>query len=206
MSTDYERLQEANIERNRQIMMDLGIDSDEFKKHAAQAKAPRAPRPPGAKKRGLGLGPPERRSARVRKEAPEGCKPAKEGGGMEGEGCGLAPAVSREAHEAAKAAKHALRYARRQKKETIVGRASYSHTVRLVRNMEYPVLATLIRTIERKKGQFAVVKMRLLVQVLCLEGLDELAADASAAAVRLGAVLGEPVLRASEEGEGDDGE
>jgi hypothetical protein len=40
--------------------------------------------------------------------------------------------------------------------------------------------------------QFAVVKMRLFARVLCLEGFDELAAEAADALARLVARLGDP--------------
>ncbi len=41
--------------------------------------------------------------------------------------------------------------------------------------MSEAALARRIKAIERAKGQFAVVKMKLFAQVLLLEGYDELA-------------------------------
>jgi hypothetical protein len=67
------------------------------------------------------------------------------------------------------------RWAGQQKKQTIVGTASYSHTLKRVRSMSEAALARRIKAIERAKGQFAVVKMKLFAQVLLLEGYDELA-------------------------------
>lgn len=50
-----------------------------------------------------------------------------------------------------------------------------------VRTMSESALANRVKAIERAAGQHAVVKMRLFARVLCLEGLDDLAHDASEA-------------------------
>ena len=53
-------------------------------------------------------------------------------------------------------------------------------------------------------GQYAVVKMKLFARVLCLEGFDQLATDATDAYQRLVVKLGEPKAEEdAEEGDGD---
>ena len=44
----------------------------------------------------------------------------------------------------------------------------------------------------KRQGQHAVIKMRLFARVLCLEGYDELAAEATESLKRLVEVLGDP--------------
>eukprot|EP00961_Rhodomonas_salina_P247203 3339821-Rhodomonas_salina.1 len=124
---------------------------------------------------------------------------------------------SEEGHALAEA-EH-LRWAGRQGKQTIVGTASYQHTLHRVMTMNEAALGRRINAIERARGkvatprqhacspckisaiflltawlcfQFAVVKMRLFARVLCLEGYQELSEDAAGALSRLIAVLGEP--------------
>ena len=64
-------------------------------------------------------------------------------------------------------------------------RASYQHTVDRVLSMSEKALANRIRAIERARGKFCVVKMRMFAEVLLLEGYDELARDAGDALQRL---------------------
>lgn len=54
------------------------------------------------------------------------------------------------------------RWAGRQKKQTIVGTASYSHTLMRVRTMSEQALGNRIKAIERAKGQHAVVSFQTL--------------------------------------------
>ena len=76
-------------------------------------------------------------------------------------------------------------------KRTIVGTASYEHTLMRVQTMSEKALGSRIRVIEKCKGQHAVLKMRLFARVLCLEGYEELAWEATEALQRLIAVLGD---------------
>ena len=85
----------------------------------------------------------------------------------------------------------------KQKGETIVGTASYGHTLMRVRTMGDAGLANRIKAIERACGQHAVAKMKLFATVLALEGYVELAEDATAAYGRLHEKLGAP--RAAEQ-------
>ena len=69
--------------------------------------------------------------------------------------------------------------------------ASYAHTLMRVRTMNEAALDRRIAVIERAKGKHAVFKMRLFARVLCLEGYEELAGEATAALGHLIEVLGD---------------
>lgn len=94
-------------------------------------------------------------------------------------------------HEA-DAAAYAKRNAGCQEKVSVVGTASYQHTLMRVRTMSEPALKNRIAAIERAKGKHAVVKMRLFARVTFLEGLEALARSATEAFERLVAELGDP--------------
>lgn len=85
-----------------------------------------------------------------------------------------------------------LKWAGHQGKATIVGTASYQHTLMRVRTMTEKALGNRVRAIERAKGKHAVTKMRLFARVLCLEGYDDLAEEAKDALERLIEKLGDP--------------
>ena len=95
------------------------------------------------------------------------------------------------------AAAYARRNAGCQAKVSVVGTASYQHTLMRARTMSHPALANRIKAIERAKGKHAVVKMRLFARVLFLEGNEGLADDAAAALARLIDELGDPDARDS---------
>jgi hypothetical protein len=61
------------------------------------------------------------------------------------------------------------RHAGAQRRASVVGTASYRHTLMRVRTMGEDALARRITAIERAKGKFAVIKMRLFARVLFLE-------------------------------------
>lgn len=84
------------------------------------------------------------------------------------------------------------RWSRKQAGVTLVGTASYAHTLMRVMSMSESGLANRIKAIERACGQHAVAKMKLFATVLALEGYVELAEDASSAYERLREKLGEP--------------
>lgn len=94
-------------------------------------------------------------------------------------------------HETA-AAEYAKRHAGKQERATIVGTASYQHTLMRVRTMDEAALGRRITAIERAKGKHAVIKMRLFARVLFLEGHEWLASDAAEALERLIDELGDP--------------
>ena len=95
------------------------------------------------------------------------------------------------------AAAYALRNAGCQARVSVVGTASYQHTLMRVRTMSLSALSNRIKAIERAKGKHAVVKMRLFARVLFLEGNEGLADDAAAALARLVEELGDPDARDS---------
>ena len=61
------------------------------------------------------------------------------------------------------------RHAGAQRRASVVGTASYRHTLMRVRTMDENALARRIKAIERAKGKHAVIKMRLFARVLFLE-------------------------------------
>lgn len=79
----------------------------------------------------------------------------------------------------------------RQMRASVVGTASYEHTLHRVRTMSEPQLWTRMNRIENAKGRHAVAKMRLFASVCFLEGLFDLAHACSEALARLVAILGD---------------
>ena len=86
----------------------------------------------------------------------------------------------------------AARWSGKQRGATVVGTASYAHTLMRVMTMHDSGLANRIKAIERACGQHAVAKMKLFATILALEGYVELAEEASSAYDRLREKLGEP--------------
>ena len=70
-----------------------------------------------------------------------------------------------------------FRHKNKQKTRTIVGTASYQHTLMRVRTMTEPKLRNRMKAISRAKGQHCVTKMRLFARILFLEGYEELAEE-----------------------------
>ena len=105
----------------------------------------------------------------------------------------------------------AARHAGRQGRATIVGTASYEHTLmrcerdllaqtaqrsppcslRRVKTMSPAALLNRVKAIERAKGKHAVTKMRLFARVAFLEGYEEVSEAATDALARLVALLGD---------------
>ena len=83
---------------------------------------------------------------------------------------------------------------------SVVGTASYQHTLMRVRTMSEPALGNRVKAIERAKGKHAVVKMKLFARVLFLEGYEELSTLATESLERLVAELGDPDV------DGEDGD
>lgn len=184
--SEYERLREDNIARNRRVMLELGLIDDDVALHKRNVpkkkKATKKREPPAAPREG------GRRSKRVKGQDPEGCARAPAGDGDDGDrdddGIDGAHATARAEHEA--------RWAGRQQRSTIIGTASYAHTLMRVRTMSETALFRRKKTIETAKGQHAVTKMRLFARVCYLEELFELAGECTAALARLVGELGDP--------------
>ena len=79
----------------------------------------------------------------------------------------------------------------KQKKQTIVGTASYQHTLMRVRTMTEPKLRNRMHAISRAKGQHCVTKMRLFARILFLEGYEELAEECAEELSELIGILGD---------------
>ena len=79
----------------------------------------------------------------------------------------------------------------KQKKQTIVGTASYQHTLMRVRTMTEPKLRNRMHAISRAKGQHCVTKMRLFARILFLEGYEELAEECAEELSELIGIIGD---------------
>ena len=79
----------------------------------------------------------------------------------------------------------------KQKKQTIVGTASYQHTLMRVRTMTEPKLRNRMHAISRAKGQHCVTKMRLFARILFLEGYEEFAEECAEELSELIGILGD---------------
>ncbi len=209
--SEYERLREANIKRNREVMRALGLDDSDFQLHALHKKSGGngggSTSGSGSAKRKRterGATQPSRRSSRVAGLEAEAAAEITDGANcstsinVTGTRWQAELHASEEEHAAAEEA-YRNRWAGKQGKVTIVGTASYGHTLMRVRTMSEPALAKRIKAIERAAGKHAVVKMRLFAQVLCLEGYDDLAADATEALKRVIEILGDPEADAEAE-------
>ena len=153
-------------QRNAEVMKALGLDSTDFALHAAhKRKAAGGGGGGGGKKKATKrkrdpaeAAGPARRSARLvgaAAERADGLQDGEgEGGASGGDGdvtyYGAPLHASEEEHAAAEAA-HNARWAGQQKGVTMVGTASYQHTLMRVRTMTEKKLDQRIRTIERAK-------------------------------------------------------
>jgi hypothetical protein len=143
--SDYELLRERNIARNKQVMKDLGIDDTDFALHAAHGtgggKKKAAPKRKRDDEVAAPPRSPSRRSGRVRGQ------PARlHEEDAQGEGEGAEEQLSRsqaalrgsESDHALAEAEHRQRWAGLQSKATIVGTASYQHTLMRVNCRPFP--------------------------------------------------------------------
>ena len=96
-----------------------------------------------------------------------------------------------------------LRNKSKQKKQTIVGTASYQHTLMRVRTMTEPKLRNRMKAISRAKGQHCVTKMRLFARILFLEGYEELAEECAEELKELIEILGDAKDDETREVEGE---
>ena len=211
LKTQYEAERDARVARNRAMMQSLGIHTNDILTHSRQnertSASKRATGASDSKKRKTSSAAsvstsnaPARRSRRL-KAAPSSSKRARgagddddndDGGDYGGEDeVELDDEETRRLHDVAAAA-YARRHAGKQERASIVGTASYQHTLMRVRTMDESALGRRIDAIERAKGKHAVIKMRLFARVLFLEGLEVLAGDAAEALERLIVELGDP--------------
>jgi hypothetical protein len=206
--TPYEAAIRENIARNRAVMEALGLCRNDACRHeelrhtAAAPKAKRHAKPADADAQ-EGQRDAVRRSSRL--EALAGAPAAADAerdlplsGGKRKRGADEADCTGD--HKAARDSH--LRWAGAQRGVSIVGSASYEHTLHRVMTMTEAQLERRMKVIERASGQHAVVKMKLFASVLALEGYTELAEEATTAYQRLVEKLGLPV--GAGDGDGDD--
>ncbi|EEH53877.1 uncharacterized protein MICPUCDRAFT_69985 [Micromonas pusilla CCMP1545] len=220
--SEYELERIARIRRNREIMKQLGLADHDIVSAARQrcghdvdggGDAKRASTTGRPKKKRVAAGENgvvegARRSKRI------ACEAASHPEGVDGDDADERARGRRAAHDAyaldgdheAEEEAFRLRWAGRQARVSIVGTASYQHTLMRVRTMDEGGLRRRVKAIERAKGKHAVVKMRLFARVLFLEGHDALSEDAAASLSRLIAELGDPEAEAEEEEEDGGGE
>jgi hypothetical protein len=208
--TPYEAAIRENIRRNQAVMEALGLGRLDACRHE-ELRSASAPEASGGAEKGAAAGKGKaakqadaddagshreavRRSQRLAELA--GAPTAAEPDGVLG--AGAAGKRRRAADDVECSGEHKsaredhLRWAGSQRKSSIVGSASYEHTLHRVMTMSESQLARRIVAIERACGQHAVVKMKLFASVLALEGHAGLAEDAAAAYARLVAQLGLP--------------
>ena len=186
--TDYELERVAHIRRNREIMRQLGLGFHDIVTAArARCGEEDGPSEPSEKRRKTdvrltktpratetveaGIERVLRRSRRLMENTDERRENTDDdpNAAIKKRSKYLADHEIDEVHER-DAAAYALRNAGCQAKVSVVGTASYQHTLMRARTMSHPALANRIKAIERAKGKHAVVKMRLFARVLFLEG------------------------------------
>ena len=220
----YELQRLENIARNQKVLEALGLVRSDAELHEELRQGKGAPKPKRKKEDPESA---EAGRAAVRRSMRLAGQPAEEENGP-------SVSVTREGvtdHTEARAEYDlwSQRWSRQQAGVTVVGTASYAHTLMRVMTMvsqappltmlfhtlalahghgcSNPIhtrqtesgLANRIKAIERACGQHAVAKMKLFATILALEGYVELAEDASSAYERLKEKLGEPTLAAEDE-------
>ena len=214
--SDYELERIERIRRNREIMKRLGLGdhdivsaarqrcgAEEGKENASGPIENKKRKAPAAKKKHE-IPAEERATRRSRRIATKDAEHAGLGDDHEETetyivGRGEYAVEVDGAHEA-EAEAYRLRNAGIQERVSVVGTASYQHTLMRVRTMSEPALGNRIKAIERAKGKHAVVKMKLFARVLFLEGYEELSTLATESLERLVAELGDPDV------DGEDGD
>lgn len=171
----YEQLRMQNIKRNEEIMRMLGLDQHDLALHRAThgsgTNKAKSSKPGNNQQKARGGG--RKRKSAASGEASDSRKALRrssrrlagkgaESGGIEGDGDEPVVGASaereqaplragEEEHELAEA-EH-LRWAGKQKKASVVGTASYKHTLMRVRTMNEAALGRRIKAIERACGQ-----------------------------------------------------
>ena len=196
---DYEKQRLENIARNQKVLEALGLVRSDAEQHQElRAKSS------GKKRQKLDPGSEESKRAEVRRSQRLAGLPAGAGddsGAADDEDVPLRQRqASNSGHIDARAEYDlwAQRWSQKQAGPTVVGTASYEHTLMRVMTMSESGLANRIKAIERACGQHAVAKMKLFATILALEGYVELAEDASSAYERLCEKLGEPTAASVE--------
>ena len=195
----YEKQRLENIARNQKVLEALGLVKSDAQLHEELRQQGKGA-PKKAKRQKEDPDSAESHRAAVRRSMRLAGEPADE----DGEGEKFTPSAAHSGtvdHDEARAEYDlwTQRWSRKQAGVTVVGTASYAHTLMRVMTMSESGLANRIKAIERACGQHAVAKMKLFATILALEGYVELAEDASSAYERLKDKLGEPTADGGEE-------
>lgn len=186
--TDYERMVRANIERNRRVLEELGLGRKDAVEHERLRNTSRK-----GSDRAKGVREAIRKSQRLLNAGKhDGFAPS----AADGESDAARSPVSNRGMEArhSDARSEHLRWGGKQAGKSVVGTASYEHTLHRVLTMSEKQLKQRIKVIERAKGKHAVIKMKLFTTILALEGYVDIAEEARDAYQRLVQVLGEPTV------------
>mmetsp|Transcript_26791 Transcript_26791/g.85991 ORF Transcript_26791/g.85991 Transcript_26791/m.85991 type:complete len:204 (+) Transcript_26791:150-761(+) len=194
--SDYEKERLANIARNQKVLESLGLVRRDAELHES-IRTKEAPK----KKRKVDPESAEAVRAAVRRSARLAGAPASSQGLLSPSAGDSSTAGESSSADHSEAQADYERWSGKQAGATIVGTASYAHTLLRVMTMTGSGLANRIKAIERACGQHAVAKMKLFATILALEGYVGLAEDASAAYERLRERLGAPCEVEVREGE-----
>ena len=209
--TEYEKERNARVMRNERLMQSLGLSSFDVHMHAYK-KGARGEKDDDEKKKKRKRKAEEeemvrktkntttnnnkpvavRSSSRLRGEKATTTKTTRilNDDDNEEEELMIDEEIERK-HLIAEKAFLSLRNKSKQKKQTIVGTASYQHTLMRVRTMTEPKLRNRMKAISRAKGQHCVTKMRLFARILFLEGYEELAEECAEELKELIEILGD---------------
>ena len=192
--TAYERERDERVRRNEAVMRRLGLHSFDVRAHHfsnTKEKKKRKKRQKPTTVGGGGTRRTRRTVARGRDEDDD-VNDEKEEEEEEDE------EEEEEVRDEEKERKHCVaerefvfRHKNKQKTRTIVGTASYQHTLMRVRTMTEPKLRNRMKAISRAKGQHCVTKMRLFARILFLEGYEELAEECAEELKQLIDILGD---------------
>lgn len=202
--TEYEAMVAANIRRNRAVMEALGLcrsdacRHEELRQANASINGGKKPSKRAKLVTNASDGPEAERAAVRRSQRLAGAVEGATPDGGNADTTASAAGRTRDTEELGCKGEHKaaredhLRWAGSQRGASVVGSASYEHTLHRVMTMSEAQLGRRITAIERACGQHAVVKMKLFASVLALEGYAELAEEAAAAYQRLVEKLGLP--------------
>ena len=198
--SDYEKQRLENIARNQKVLEALGLVRSDAELHDQLRSSKEKPKAGKRQKTADDPASAESFRAAVRRSQRLAGVPADLGdSGPDSSPMASLPAGTAD-HAGARAEydQWTQRWCSKQKGTTVVGTASYEHTLMRVMTMSESALANRIKAIERACGQHAVAKMKLFATILALEGYVELAEDASAAYERLRDKLGDVAVLAAE--------
>ena len=175
--SEYEKMRLENIARNQRVLEALGLVRSDAELHEALRK----PKEKKNKRQKTSEDDAESARAAVRRSQRLAGLPADgdDAGGASSSSASVSARHLRGTadHDEAEAEYElwTQRWSAKQKGATVVGTASYAHTLMRVMTMSESALANRINAIERACGQHAVAKMKLFATILALEGYVDLA-------------------------------